>query len=242
MNTGVKRSSVHMISWVLFLAGSACAAEVGGAAVPVGVRETRLDVLGSSLRALESGPASTEGVLLLHGARFSSETWHELGTLDVLGEAGVRTVALDLPGFGRSPALPAREGVEAGSRRAEVLRLAMDRAGLERAIVVAPSMSGMFLGPFLAEYPDRILGIVPVAPAAAALFSFPVDWEEHPAAMILWGEDDMVFPVEGAADLSAALDNARVEMFPGGSHPCYLDDPLRFHRLLTAFVETLLRE
>ena len=37
-------------------------------------------------------------VLLLHGMRFSSQTWTDLGTLHVLAVLGYSAVAIDLPG------------------------------------------------------------------------------------------------------------------------------------------------
>lgn len=65
-------------------------------------REGTIQVQGQSLFFREvrpgGGQAARFSVLLLHGIRFSSETWQNLGTLLTLAQAGYRAVAIDLPG------------------------------------------------------------------------------------------------------------------------------------------------
>lgn len=65
-------------------------------------REGTIQVQGQALFFREAKPgggqAARFSVLLLHGIRFSSETWQNLGTLHKLAEAGYRAVAIDLPG------------------------------------------------------------------------------------------------------------------------------------------------
>lgn len=65
-------------------------------------QEGTIQVQGQSLFFREvrpgSGLAARFSVLLLHGIRFSSETWQNLGTLHRLAQAGYRAVAIDLPG------------------------------------------------------------------------------------------------------------------------------------------------
>lgn len=64
--------------------------------------EGTTQVQGQSLFFREARPAGGQAarfsVLLLHGIRFSSETWQNLGTLHRLAQAGYRAVAIDLPG------------------------------------------------------------------------------------------------------------------------------------------------
>jgi len=192
-------------------------------------RAIRIDVLGAELAALASGPESEHGVLLLHGARFTSETWRELGTLSVLAASGQRAVAIDLPAYGASEAVAEQDlGL--------VLEAILDALDLRRAVVVAPSLGGCYLLPLAARRPERLAGVVPIAPACADAFP----GAPGVTALILWGEADEVFPVGGAERLAARFGSATVELFPGARHPCYLDDPERFHRLLTGFVESRL--
>ena len=48
----------------------------------------------------------TKIVLFLHGAKYTSENWVNLGTLKLLNEKGYRTAAVDIPGFGKTRSLP----------------------------------------------------------------------------------------------------------------------------------------
>lgn len=67
--------------------------------------EGTIQVQGQSLFFREAHPGSGQAtcfsVLLLHGIRFSSETWQNLGTLHRLAQAGYWAVAIDLPGNSR---------------------------------------------------------------------------------------------------------------------------------------------
>ncbi|KAG9471477.1 hypothetical protein GDO78_014594 [Eleutherodactylus coqui] len=51
----------------------------------------------------EGAAAERFPVLLLHGRSFTSKTWEELGTLQILSEHGYQAVAIDLPGNATKP-------------------------------------------------------------------------------------------------------------------------------------------
>jgi pimeloyl-ACP methyl ester carboxylesterase len=56
--------------------------------------------------------------------------------------------------------------------------------------------------------------------------------------MIIWGERDPIIPVEHALSAHRLVPGSRLELFPDAGHFPHLDDPLRFTRLLTEFMET----
>ena len=56
--------------------------------------------------------------------------------------------------------------------------------------------------------------------------------------LVIWGERDQIIPVEHAQDAHRLVPGSRLELFPAAGHYPHLDDPLRFVRLLTDFMET----
>ena len=200
---------------------------------PLAVESSTLEIGGGRIQVLAVGSPGPRACLLLHGAAFSSETWRDLGTLERLGAAGLYAVAVDLPGFARSE----RSALE----REEFLGALLDALALERVVIVSPSMSGCFSLPFVAASPERVAGYVPVAPACAdqvAGFRGP----SPVPALVVWGEADRVFPIEGAAPLAAAFERAETLRLPEAAHPCYLDRTEEFHAALVAFARPLLSE
>lgn len=194
--------------------------------------ERTMEHEGTSLHLVEAGPVDGAPVLLLHGAAFSSATWSELGTIDVLASAGHRVVALDLPGFGRS--------TSAASVDPETFLVGLLPAlGLERPVIVAPSMSGAFVLPLLARHPERVGGVVPVAPAGLDRWLDELRGCTVPA-LVVWGAEDRIVPPERAAELAAAFAGPiSTLLVDGARHPAYLDAPDTWHEALLAFLGEL---
>jgi pimeloyl-ACP methyl ester carboxylesterase len=203
-----------------------------GALSEVVARDMKLD--DGNLHVLSAGPEGAPAVLLLHGAAFDASTWQALGTLDALEKAGYRAVAIDLPGFGGSKSLHADPDT--------FLLEALPALGIERPVVVSPSMSGRFSLPLVADHPDRVSGFVPVAPVGALDFARGRTPSPVPA-LVVWGEKDHIFPPSHAEILAAAFAHARVLILPGARHPAYLDQPAAFHEALLGFLgDPIVRE
>jgi pimeloyl-ACP methyl ester carboxylesterase len=56
--------------------------------------------------------------------------------------------------------------------------------------------------------------------------------------LLVWGERDPIIPVEHARAAHRLVPGSRLEIFPDAGHFPYLDDPLRFVRLLVDFMDT----
>ncbi len=183
------------------------------------------ETMKGGVRALEAGSGAAGDVLMLHGRAFTAETWRELGTLDALAEAGLRVVAVDAPGFGRS--------VDAQVDADDFVAHALDAFGLVRPVIVAPSMGGLFAWPLVRSEPERLGGLVLVAPANTDVFVEKLRACPIPA-LVMWGSEDQ-YPASNAEPLAACFVQSRVVVLEGGRHPAYLDVPDRWHAELTAF-------
>ncbi len=184
----------------------------------------------SRVRYLEAGPAGGQTVVLLHGMRFTSETWRELGTIERLAEAGHHVVALDLPGYGNSE----RSSVAPEGYLSKALDALLPG---EKVAIVSPSMSGGFSLPFVARHADRVAGYVLVAPVGIDQYKGELHDAKVPT-LVVWGENDTVFPVAQADVLADALGGTTL-ILEGASHPAYLDRPDEFHLELLTFLKTL---
>jgi pimeloyl-ACP methyl ester carboxylesterase len=126
-----------------------------------GITAEVVDVHGTAVHVLRAGaPGAGVPHLLVHGLGAASTIW-----LDVM--AGLaphgEVVAMDLPGFGRTR-LP-RTGASRMRANARFLPALMDTLGWDRAVVHGNSMGGLLATMVAADAPERVRGLVLVAPA-----------------------------------------------------------------------------
>ncbi len=194
------------------------------------IESFEIKLSGKSVHLLGAGDPGAPTVLLLHGMRFSAETWRELGTLELLARQGFHALALDLPGFGESE--PSE--LDPSKVLSSLLPLVTERP----VVIVSPSMSGRFSFPLVVDRPAYAAGFVPVAPAAIDRYLPRLEGSRVPT-LIFWGGDDRLIPVAQGEQLNRAMPASQLIVLEGASHPCYLDKPLEFHRELLQFLRGL---
>ena len=107
---------------------------------------------------MEAGPPDGEPALLLHGEPSWSFLYRTV--MAVLAEAGVRAIAVDLAGFGRSDK-PASIADHTYARHVEWIRaLAFDRLDLRGVTLVGQDWGGLIGLRLAAEHPERFARIV----------------------------------------------------------------------------------
>ncbi|XP_030138902.3 protein ABHD14A isoform X2 [Taeniopygia guttata] len=180
------------------------------------------------------GPGRPD-VLFLHGQAFTSKTWEALGTLALLAAEGYRAVAIDLPGYGDSP--PVEKALTAQGRRA-FLDHVLQELGLQRPVLISPSMSGRFALPFLMAHGDRLAGFVPIAPVGTKDYTAEQYRRVQTPTLILYGDRDTGLAPQALQNLQH-LPKHRVAVLSGAGHACYLDKPEDFHRALLGFLHQL---
>ncbi|XP_067662156.1 putative protein-lysine deacylase ABHD14B [Haliotis asinina] len=181
------------------------------------------------------GSATNLDVLFLHGQRFSSKNWLDIGTLSLVSSWGHRGVAVDLPGYGNT------QDVLGDSSPGDFLGALVKALKMTRPVVVSPSMSGGFSLPFLFNQPetaeDRSRGYLPVAPVATDKYTEAYSKSKIPT-MIVYGENDTNLGTSSLKDL-IKLPNSKPFVVPDAGHPAYINNPSFFHRLLYNFLNII---
>ena len=141
-----------------------------------------VEVDGGRLHYIEAGPAGAEPratVVFLHGASGShADPMMALG--DRLSDR-YRVIAFDRPGHGWSERI-AGEAAASPVRQAAIIRDALGRLGVERAIVVAHSWAGSILPNLALDHSDVVAGTVYLAPVTHPWPGGGIAWYFGPAA------------------------------------------------------------
>jgi haloalkane dehalogenase len=149
------------------------------------------DADGGTLRVhyVDEGPADADPVLLLHGEPSWSFLYRKM--IPVFVGAGLRAVAPDLVGFGRSDK-PAARADYTYQRHVDWMRSVVEQLDLRRTILVGQDWGGLIGLRLVAEHEDRFSRVV-------AANTFLPTGDRHPGeAFLAWqkfSQETETFPV-----------------------------------------------
>lgn len=162
--------------------------------------------------------------------KFSSQNWRELGTIRFFESEGFYAIAVDLPGFGKSDNISMEKDA--------ILLILIDKLELSNPLIVAPSMSGAYSLPVVADSSSKISGFVAVAPTNIPDYVDKLNGNPLPA-LAIWGSNDEVVPHKDADLLCKSMTNVKKVVLKNAGHPCYINETDAFHRQLLGFFRSV---
>jgi pimeloyl-ACP methyl ester carboxylesterase len=132
-----------------------------------------------------SQSASMKQFLFLHGSWHGAWCWHKI--VPRIETAGHRALAIDLPGRGRSPAVPALVGLK---RMVDTAQAALPAQG--KVVLVVHSRNGIVASTLAEREPDRIERTVYIASMMLFALSDWLDPEVYREALYADCSDDDV--------------------------------------------------
>ncbi|KAK2862072.1 hypothetical protein Q5P01_001605 [Channa striata] len=174
-------------------------------------------------------------VVLLHGQAFTSKTWEELGTMALLATNGYQALAMDLPGYGKSPD---SEALKTDQNRVDLLSRFMESLGVRAAVLLSPSMSGHYSIPFLMKNSAQLHGFIPIAPVGTRSYT-PQQYQNiQTPTLIVFGALDTNLGAQSHKNLIQLPHHWALKL-EGARHACYMDKPREFHQGLINFLSKL---
>jgi pimeloyl-ACP methyl ester carboxylesterase len=189
--------------------------------------EKEITINDCTLCCLEDVAGPKRDIILLHGARFSAVTWQKTGTLDVLIKAGYRVHALDMPGFGKSETCSASP--------AQLLYDFIQQDVTDSPVLIGPSMGGGICLDYFFSWPETIGGLVLVGTVGIQNHRDQFRDVNVPC-LLVWGENDTISPLSDSHFLQDEIPGAELVILENASHPCYLDQPDKWHQSLVSFL------
>ncbi|XP_076363085.1 putative protein-lysine deacylase ABHD14B isoform X2 [Tachypleus tridentatus] len=170
-------------------------------------------------------------ILLLHGASTFADSWRHLGTLQLLSLWGYHAVAIDLPGFGKSTmdnVLP--------EKRPDFLSELIWSLQMPQPLVVAPSLSNLFVLPHLSMYPEKILAAIIISPIIPSSMKAEDYVIIKASTLVISGDKDQKNNLKPAKALEK-IPSCELRIFPHASSPAHQSQPKLFHKELFSFLQ-----
>ena len=114
----------------------------------------------------------------------------------------------------------------------------MNKIKRKTAVFIAPSMSGEYILPYMIKYPDRISGLIALAPTNLATHAAAYSTIQTPV-LAVWGGKDTVVPTKQGKAFAAALPNGTYKEIPDEPHLWYMKQPQLFNKMMIDFIQGL---
>jgi pimeloyl-ACP methyl ester carboxylesterase len=193
------------------------------------VRYERVSVDGQLVSTRRSGDTSSaHACLLLHGAKFSAETWEKVThTLGYLSSNGVQGIAVDIP----------HDKIDDPNWLHELIQGLNVQNPQANLAVVSPSMSGRVAIPELLKPTPSFAAFVGVAPVLPAASDDAYANVKIPVLAVFGSKDNMG---RASSEKLQRAPHHEVWMVENAEHPCYLPEyghTAEFNAKLVEFVK-----
>ena len=166
---------------------------------------------------MAAGPVDGPVIIGIHGWSQQNgwHTWEPL--IAPLGAAGYRTIAVDMPGWGKSPKYANDSGKPVVAGKSAVVAI-LDSLGVETAhALMGKSWGGGVSLDFALTYPERVKKLILTAPAFRG---DPSSLKQRLTTPVLlaWAKNDPAIPFEMGEMLAAAIPHCQFEIYEEGEH------------------------
>ena len=102
-------------------------------------------------------------------------------------------------------------------------------------ILLGPSMGGRIALEFTLAHQDLVIGLILVGAVGVQENKERLKDISLPC-LAIWGEADSISPLANGHLLQQGIKDAELTVIQGAAHPCYLDQPDEWHRILLRFL------
>jgi len=175
-------------------------------------------------------------VLLLHGAKYASQTWKGLGTMQIFSYWGYRTIAIDLPGYKLSTKAnppPTTAG------RLAFMEAVAEKLRLSKVVIVAPSMGGEYgLPALLLDSNIDLRGFIAIAPQDTIKYSKGQYQSVDVPVLVMYGERDKTAAREESVYWMDNIPDHTNVMIKKAEHVAFVGNPEDFHKEILRFLSS----
>ncbi|WP_010917425.1 alpha/beta fold hydrolase [Thermoplasma volcanium] len=170
-------------------------------------------------------------IIMVHGARFSSETWVEVGTVSAVSSIPMRVISVDLPGYGRS------EGGQWKDLR-DFMNDFIDVLGIQKTALLGASLGGNVVASFAVSKPESVLALILVGAVGIRDLNADLSKLDGKPTLLIWGSKDTVSDRSNYETYMKYVKSSQF-MNIGTNHACYFDDKNTFNNAVVSFLKKL---